>query len=166
VKNLSYTTPRRLIDVLDAKIEQLRPKLPIGLGEWLIKINPVNLSIQLHSVSFRARPRELTAVLSSEHGELRVISQLLGGRASYGAFDGNIYVDGAAASPDPAAGPVVGCVSRVCYAMLCYAMRCYAMQCYAMLCYAMLCYAMLCYAMLYYDMICCYAMQCNIHLNR
>jgi len=40
VRNLNYATPNRLVDYIDAKIEEIRPKLPAALGERLIKVNP------------------------------------------------------------------------------------------------------------------------------
>lgn len=40
VRNLNYATPNRLVDYVDAKLEDLRPRLPKSLGERLLKVNP------------------------------------------------------------------------------------------------------------------------------
>ena len=59
-----------------------------------------------------AKPRELTAVISGNHGELRTISKLLGARTNYGTFDGHIHISGVQA--DTSVLPVAY-VSRVSY---------------------------------------------------
>lgn len=61
-------------------------------------------------MSFTAKPRTMTAILSATEGELRTIALLLAGRQTSGSFDGEITIKGAKSD---GVTKSVGFVSRV-----------------------------------------------------
>ena len=67
-------------------------------------------SAPLENITFRARPGELTAVLSRELGERRTIMELIAGRRSYGEFDGDVFLHGNIVDPSR---PNLAYVSKV-----------------------------------------------------
>mmetsp|Transcript_20657 Transcript_20657/g.29655 ORF Transcript_20657/g.29655 Transcript_20657/m.29655 type:complete len:1397 (+) Transcript_20657:61-4251(+) len=102
VVNLRY---KPLSQVAQSIREVAVSNLPESANRFLENIFHSEVSAKIENVSFRADPRQLTAVLAKEPAERNTIMELLAGRRLYGEFDGDIFLHGLSRISDEKSSP-------------------------------------------------------------
>lgn len=72
-------------------IDKVKALVPSNSSEGS---NRKKISAELNSISFRAHPREITAIVTEDASERRTIAQLVAKRRNFGYFDGQVFVSG------------------------------------------------------------------------